>query len=83
MSEEALAGNILKHLILKQLNEWYLLLSLLWGEAHHGAGALAGYSKGVTTHILNKFPKALYTHYAAHRLNLCAVKCCSIREKTI
>ena len=75
VSGEALAGNILK-----QLNEWSLPLSLLRGQAYDGAGAMAGCSRGVATRIQSKFPKALYTHCAAHRLNLCVVKCCSIRE---
>ena len=34
----------------------------------------------VATHIQNQYPKAIYTHCAVHRLNLCIVKCCSIRE---
>ena len=41
---------------------------------------MAGRSKGVSSHILSEYPKALYTHCAAHRLNLCVVKCCSLRE---
>ena len=31
-------------------------------------------------HILSIYPKAVYTHCAAHQLNLCIVKCCNIRE---
>ena len=34
---------------------------------------------GASSHILSKYSKALYTHCAAHRLNLCVVKCCSLR----
>lgn len=75
MSEEALASSILK-----QLSEWALPLTLLRGQAYDGAGAMAGCSKGVATRINDKFPKALYIHCAAHRLNLCVVKCCSICE---
>ena len=41
---------------------------------------MAGKSKGVAFRILSKYPKALYVHCAAHRLNLCVMKCCSIRE---
>ena len=36
--------------------------------------------RGVAAPIRDKHPKALYTHCAVHRLNLCVVKCCSIRE---
>ena len=41
---------------------------------------MAGKAKGVASHILSKYPKDLYTHCAAHRLNLCVMKCYSIRE---
>ena len=41
---------------------------------------MAGKSKGVAACISTKYPLAVYTHCAAHRLNLCVVKCCSIRE---
>ena len=40
----------------------------------------AGSAKGVATRIHNQYPKAIYTHCAAHHLNLCIVKCCSIQE---
>ena len=36
--------------------------------------------RGVAVRIREKHPKALYTHCAAHRLNLCVVKVCSLRE---
>ena len=75
VSGEALTSNILK-----QLSEWALPLTLLRGQAYDGAGAMAGCSKGVATRIQDKYPKALYIHCAVHRLNLCIVKCCSIRE---
>ena len=73
---EALADDI----ILSALVEWQLQPQLLCGQAYDGAGAMAGKSKGVASRILSEYPKALYTHYAAHRLNLCVMKCCSIRE---
>ena len=50
------------------------------GQAYDGAGAMAGKSKGAASYLITKQPKALYTHCASHRLNLCVVKCCSIRE---
>ena len=63
--------------ILAQLATWQLEAQFLWGQAYDGAGAMAGKSKGAIT---MQYPKAVYTHCAAHRLNLCVVKCCSIRE---
>ena len=67
---EAIADNILSK----------LEAELLRGQAYDGAGAMAGRVKGVTSHITAKYPKAIYTHCASRRLNLCVVKCCSISE---
>ena len=66
--------------ILLKLKKWQLQLEFLRGQAYDGAGAMAGKSKGAAACITAKQPKALYTHCASHRLNLCVVKCCSIRE---
>ena len=41
---------------------------------------MAGKSKGVAAVIARLNPKALYTHCASHRLNLCVVKCCSLKD---
>ena len=75
MSGEAIADHILK-----LLGEWQLSPSNLRGQTYDGAGAMAGKKKGVAARIQQMFPKAPYTHCAAHALNLCVVKCCSIRE---
>ena len=75
VSGEAIADDILTKLV-----EWQLQPQLLRGQAYDGAGAMAGKSKGVASRIHSKYPKALYTHCASHRLNLCVMKCCTIRE---
>ena len=41
---------------------------------------MAGKNKAAATRITQQYPKAVYTHCAAHVLNLCVVKCCSIPE---
>lgn len=41
---------------------------------------MAGHTKGVAACIRAEYPKASYSHCASHRLNLCIVKCCNIRE---
>lgn len=41
---------------------------------------MAGKSRGAAAHIMEQYPKAIYTHCMAHRLNLCIVKCCSLRD---
>ena len=41
---------------------------------------MAGQVRGTAARISSLYPKAVYTHCAAHRLNLCIVKCCNICE---
>ena len=74
---EAIADNILL-----QLNAWQLPASLIHGQTYDGAGSMSGHTRGAAARIKAKYPKALYTHCASHRLNLCIVKCCSNREVT-
>lgn len=40
---------------------------------------MAGKSRGAAARIQEAFPKTVYTHCAAHALNLC-VECCSVAE---
>lgn len=75
VSGEAIADNILS-----QLTAWQLPACLLRGQGYDGAGSMSGHTRGAAARIIAKYPKALYTHCAAHRLNLCIVKCCSSRE---
>ena len=75
VSGEAIAGNILSN-----LRNWKLDPNDLRGQAYDGAGAMAGATKGAAARILQQYPKALFMHCAAHKLNLCVVKCCSILE---
>ena len=73
-------GEAIASYILAQLSKWQLEPQFLRGQAYDGAGAMAGKAKGAAAIITSEFPKALFTHCAAHRLNLCVVKCCSIRD---
>ena len=41
---------------------------------------MSGQHNGVQKHIRDQYPKAIYTHCASHRLNLCIVKACNVRE---
>ena len=72
---EAIASDILQQLI-----TWQLEPQFLRGQAFDGAGAMAGKSRGAAARIATQYPKAVYTHCAAHRLNLCIIKCCSVQE---
>ena len=75
MSGEAIADHILK-----LFGEWQLSPFNLRGQTYDGAGAIAGKKIGVAAQIQQMFPTAPYTHCAARVLNLCLVKCCSIKQ---
>ena len=42
---------------------------------------MSGHKSGVQARILEKQPKALYTHCGSHSLNFVIVKSCSIKKK--
>ena len=73
-------GEAIADRILSQLDSWQLSASQLRGQTYDGTGAMAGKRRGAAACIADQYPKALYTHCAAHVLNLCVVKCCSILE---
>ena len=73
-------GRAIADRILKLLSDWQLSPIKLRGQTYDGAGGMAGSSRGAAKLIQDSYPKAIYTHCAAHVLNLCIVKCCSIPE---
>ena len=78
--QEGVSGEAIANAILERLTAWQLNPQLLRGQAYDGAGAMAGKSKGAAAIIAAHYPRAVYTHCAAHRLNLCVVKSCDLRE---
>ena len=74
------SGKVIADRILQLLSNWQLSGSYLVGQTYDGAGAMAGKNNGAAARIQTIFPKAVYTHCAAHALNLCVIKCCSIAE---
>jgi hypothetical protein len=73
-------GEALANSIISNLQSWKFELHNLRGQSYDGAGAMAGTNKGAAARVMEIYPKALYTHCASHRLNLCIAKCCNIRE---
>ena len=63
------SGEAIADSILAKLEIWQLQPQFLRGQAYDGAGAMAGASKGAAARITARYPKALYTHCASHRLN--------------
>ena len=50
----------------------------LRGQVYDGASTMSGHKNGVQARILEKQPKAMYTHCSGHALNLAIVKSCSV-----
>ena len=55
-------------------------MSELRSQGYDGASTMSGHKSGVQARIREKQPKAVYTHCAAHSLNLVIVKSCSLPE---
>jgi hypothetical protein len=64
-SAVGIAGAIIQH-----CNEFGLNFEKLVGQGYDGCSAMAGNEGGVQTLIRQKYPKALFVHCSAHRLNL-------------
>ncbi len=64
--------------IIHSIENLGLSLCNLRGQGYDGASTMSGEKGGVQAKILEKQPKALYTHCAGHSLNLAILKSCSI-----
>ena len=73
-------GCALADQLLEYLSKWQLSGLQLCGQTYHGASAMVGKTRGVGARIFQLFPRAVYTHCAAHCVNLVSVKCCSVQE---
>ena len=71
-------GRVLSDKILSTLQTFNLDLRMLRGQGYDGAGNMAGKYSGTAALIQQQYPLAVYTHCAAHVLNLCIVKEMSI-----
>ena len=52
----------------------------LRGQCYDGAGNMSGVRNGLVARVTQEFPKAVYTWFSSHKLNLCVVKSCHITE---
>ena len=53
-------------------------MNFLRGQSYDGAGNMDGAKSGASSNILRSFPKALYFHCSAPRLNLGVAETCKI-----
>ena len=63
-------GNNIGEQLKSPIKKYGLDMNFLRGQSYDGAGNMAGAKSGTISNILRSFPKALYFHCSAHRLNL-------------
>lgn len=73
-----LTGGNLANLILEKCEQLDLDMSNLVGQGYDGAGNMSGQLNGIQSRIRQKYPKAIFVHCAAHRLNLALLPALSI-----
>ena len=74
---ESTTGENLEKLVLEKLSSLGLDPENLVGQAYDGASNINKICKVLATRLKEKYPKALYVHCHAHRLNLALADACS------
>ena len=77
---ERITGRELASTILRYLTAWGLPLTNLRGQCYDGASNMAGCRSGCSTIVKQQAPMAVYTHCAAHQLNLAVVSACTVQD---
>ena len=72
------SGRALADKILSTLHELSLDVTMMRGQGYDGAGNMADKNNGTAALIQRQYPLAVYTHCAAHVLNLFIVKAMSV-----
>ena len=77
---ERITGQVLADTVLQCLAIWDLPLSYLRGQCYDGSSNMSGARSGCRTIVQQQAPMAIYTHCAAHQLNLAVVSACKIQS---
>ena len=77
---EDFSGQGIAKQILSILAEIGLDIDCMVGQGYDGAAAMSGIKNGVQKHVRDVCSSAVYTHCAAHSLNLCLLKAAEIPE---
>ena len=78
--EDGVTGQAIATLILKAIQELGLSMDFCKGQCSDGAGNMSGPCNGAAAIIRRQYPKAIYTHCMAHRLNLSVVSPCKMHN---
>ena len=74
-----ITGSAIAEAFLSRLSLWKLPMENLRGQCNDGSSNMAGAPVSCKAIILQQAPMALYTHCAAHQLNLAVVAACSMQ----
>ena len=77
---ERITGGEMASKILNSLTAWDLPLSMLHGQCYNGASNMSESRSGCSAIVQQQAPMAIYTHCAAHQLNLAVVSAYKIQE---
>lgn len=75
VSADKTAEGLYRHVL--KIVEEYNLHDKLVAQSYDGAAVMAGHLNGLCAKVLETFPRALFIHCFAHRLNLVLQKVCS------
>lgn len=78
--EDGVTGQAIATLILKAIQELGLSMDFYKGQCSDGAGNMSGPCNGAAAIVRRQYPKAIYTHCMAHRLNLSVVSPCKMHN---
>lgn len=78
--EDGVTGQAIATLILKAVQELGLSMDFCKGQCYDGAGNMSGPCNGAAAIVRRQYPKAIYTHCMAHRLNLSVVSACKMQN---
>ena len=71
-----LSGKALSATLLAAISELKLDINYCRRKGYDGAAAISGSKNGMAAHMLKENPKAIYTHFFSHKLNLSICKTC-------
>ena len=76
---ERITGEVIADAIICRLKAWGLSLADLRGQCYDGSSNMAGARSGCKSIVQQQAPMAIYSHCAAHQLNLAVVSACKIQ----
>ncbi|XP_068704634.1 52 kDa repressor of the inhibitor of the protein kinase-like [Montipora foliosa] len=78
--EDGITGQAIATLIIKAVQELGLSMDFCKGQCYDGAGNMSGPCNGAAAIVRRQYPKAIYIHCMAHRLNLSVVSACKMQN---